>query len=196
MNPYAISATLLGATTLTLVARGPVARWGRKVKRRKGGIYLWRVDHHRNRARRVTGYVGLTNSYYHRSRQHMGSSHYAGADGKRSAVAVKVPSQAWSDLRPRMYQVIPLPWWLCWHWIMRPLETLVILATWPVYNDAKNRWNPRRIPISIAKVHRMGRDQGSLQYAAGVWAGHQLRRVAALVLGLAAFTILYLVTTR
>lgn len=133
--------------------------WLAKVKRRKGGVYLWRVDHHRNRARRVNGYVGETVSFHFRARQHMGTSHY-GDGTKRMGTAVSVPSQPWSDLNPKMYRVIKLPWWLCWKWILRPLETLVILATWPVYNDAKNRWNPRRIDRKTARVQRSSRDAG------------------------------------
>jgi hypothetical protein len=170
-------AYLIGVILTTVtgvgVLRGPGRSWLKKVKRRKGGVYVWRVDHHRNRARRVTGYVGETVSFYFRSRQHMGMSHYAG--DTRTATMTRVPSQPWSDLNPRMYKVIPLPWWLCWKWVLRPLETLVILCTWPVYNDAKNRWNPRRVPKSIAQVHRAGRDQGTLTYRASVFAAHLLR---------------------
>jgi hypothetical protein len=130
----------------------------KKWRRRRGGVYLWRVDHHQNRARRVNGYVGETVSFYFRSRQHMGMSNYAVAGGKRSAVAVKVPSQPWSDLNPVRKDVIKLPWWLCWKWVLRPLETLVMLLTWPVYNDAKNHWNPRRIPLGQARRQREARD--------------------------------------
>lgn len=129
-----------------MLAARPAKRWYRKVRRRRGGIYLWRVDHHRKRFRRVTGYVGLTNSFYHRKRQHLGMD---------SRVAAK----GWSDLRPRCYEVIRLPWWLCWRWVLGPLETLVILATWPVYNVQKNRWNPRRRTLGQAAMDRVKRDQ-------------------------------------
>jgi hypothetical protein len=181
-NPFAWLALILGAATLTLVARGPFARWVRKVKRRRGGVYLWRVDHHRNRARRVNGYVGETVSYYFRSKQHLGVSYYGEQGTTRSKTALKVPSQPWSDLNPRMYKIIPLPWWLCWKWVLRPLETLVIMCTWPVYNDAKNHWNPRRIPKPLARIQRQGRDGGrSAGYITEVWAAHQVRRVVMLV---------------
>lgn len=140
-------AILCGVLLLVFaIGAAPAGRWYRKVRRRRGGIYLWRVDHHQRRFRRVTGYVGLTNSFYHRKRQHLGQDSRAAAKG-------------WSDLRPRCYEVIRLPWWLCWRWVLSPLETLVILATWPVYNVSKNRWNPRRRTISQAAVDRARRDQ-------------------------------------
>lgn len=154
-------AAVMGVTLLGgALAVWPAKKWYRKVRRRRGGVYLWRVRHHRNPLRRVNGYVGETVSYHFRSRQHMGQSHYGPAGGPRSAVAVKVPAQPWSDLDPVLHKVIPLPWWLCWKWVLRPLETLVILCTWPVYNDAKNRWNPRRIEKGRARTQRRARDEG------------------------------------
>lgn len=175
-SAFSMAATMFGVLTVLSVARRPLARWYRKVKRRKGGIYLWRVDHHLNRARRVNGYVGETVSFYFRSRQHLGMSNYAG-DGKRQVAPVKVPSQPWSDLNPKMYKVIKLPWWLCWKWVLRPLETVVIMLTWPVYNDAKNRWNPRRITKSQAKLDRLRRDAGSATYVFRTWTAHLARYV-------------------
>jgi hypothetical protein len=142
-----------------MVTSGPVKRWVAKCRRRKGGVYLWRVDHHRNRMRRVNGYVGETVSFFLRSRQHMGISRFDPVTGQVAKNGpVKVPAQPWSDLNPVCHQIIRLPWWLCWKWILRPLESLVILVTWPVYNDAKNHWNPRRIPKSVAKAQRAARD--------------------------------------
>ena len=173
MNAHTLSWTAGGLALLVLfLARGPMARWYRKVRRRRGGVYLWRVDHHLNRARRTTGYVGLTNSFHLRSRQHMGVSRFDQYGQVAKKGFVKVPAQPWSDLNPAMYKVIKLPWWLCWHWIMRPLETLVILCTGPVYNDAKNHWNPRRIPKSIAKAQRNARDVGTLGYQIKVAGQH------------------------
>lgn len=174
-NPFAYAAIGLGALTVLMVFRGPLAKWVRKCKRRRGGVYLWRVDHHTNRARRVNGYVGETVSFYLRGRQHMGYSYYNGVTGKREAVMNKVPSQPWSDLRPICYKIVKLPWWLCWKWVLRPLETLVILCTWPVYNDAKNRWNPRRITKAMARIHRVQRDQGSARQVVRVWTAHLFR---------------------
>lgn len=175
MNAPSIIATVLGSGTLVLIFRGPLSRWYRKVRRRRGGVYLWRVDHHTNRARRVNGYVGETVSFYFRSRQHMGISHY-GQNGKRGLTPERIPAQPWSDLNPRMYKIIPLPWWLCWKWVLRPLETVVIMLTWPVYNDAKNHWNPRRITKSLARAHRLSRDRGTARQVIRVWTAHLLRR--------------------
>lgn len=154
--------------------------WLAKVKRRKGGVYLFRMDHHRNPKRRVTGYVGETVSFRLREGQHLGLGQNAYRNVyMMAAVQVQVirnqrAAQPWSDLNPRMYRIISLPWWLCWKWVLRPLETLVILATWPVYNDKKNRWNPRRIPIYLAKVQRSRRDHG---LSTGWVDTHVLRRV-------------------
>lgn len=175
------SFTALGLVVFSV----PLKRWGEKVRRRKGGVYLWRVDHHLNRARRVNGYVGETVSFYFRAKQHMGTSNYAFTGGKRTTVAARVPAQAWSDLNPVCRKVIKLPWWLCWKWVLRPLETLVIVCTWPIYNDAKNHWNPRRIPKGIAKAQRAARDGYGAPYALKVHAQHAGRwlfRAAGLVL--------------
>ena len=177
MNGFEIAATGLGSIGVLLVARGPIVRWYRKVHRRRGGVYLWRVDHHTNHARRVNGYVGETVSYYFRSRQHLGhGSRYDPVTGNVSKVGeVKVPSQPWSDLRPKMYKIIPLPWWLCWKWVLRPLETLVILCTWPMYNDAKNRWNPRRVDRKQARLYRVQRDAGTATQRLRTWTAHLFR---------------------
>lgn len=166
-----ISTTLL--IFLFLLFRPSLKRWYRKVRRRRGGVYLWRVRHHRNPMRRVTGYVGETVSFFFRGKQHLGYSRFA-PTGEVVSQGTRVPAQPWSDLDPVMHQVIKLPWWLCWKWVLRPLETLVILCTWPIYNDAKNHWNPRRIPKELAKRQRRNRDAlGSVQVfrtRSGVWA--------------------------
>lgn len=159
----------------------PLKRWIKKCKRRDGGVYLWRVDHHLNRAKRVNGYVGETVNFYLRSKQHMGLSRFDPATGQvvksraPGLAMVKVPAQPWSDLNPVMRRIIKLPWWLCWKWVLRPLETLVVLATWPIYNDAKNHWNPRRIPKDIAKTQRAARDAGGYAYRTKVVAAHGVR---------------------
>jgi hypothetical protein len=162
------------------IAWRPFKRWLRKVRRRRGGVYLWRVRHHLHAARRVNGYVGETNSFHFRRQQHLGVSRFDPVTGRAvkgtlpGVATVKVPAQPWSDLDPVMRQVIKLPWWLCWKWVLRPLETLVMLLTWPVYNDAKNRWNPRRIPRSLAKIQRARRDAGAAPYRVTVAAGRAL----------------------
>jgi hypothetical protein len=142
-------------------------RWYLKVRRRRGGIYLVRTQRHRLRPRwlswlgmRENGYVGLTVSYHLRQKDHLGT-------GRHGAKA-----KDWSDLKPIWYKIIPLPWWLCWHWFMNPLETLVIRVTAPRYNDAKNRWNPRRIPARVAKAQRLERDR-----IRSVWGPPPIRRI-------------------
>lgn len=137
--------------------------WGRKVRRRKGGVYLWRTRKHANPARRENAYVGESVSFASRAKDHLGQGRYGNK------------AKDWADLDPKVYRVIPLPWWLCWKWVLRPLETLVILATWPRYNVAKNKWNPRRIPPYLAKVQRAHRDAGGGQYAVRLWVGRVMR---------------------
>ena len=134
-------------------------RWLNKVRRRRGGIYLVRTRRHHLRPRwlswlgmRENGYVGLTVSYYLRQRDHLGT----GRHGQKA--------KDWSDLDPIWKKVIPLPWWLCWHWLMGPLETLVIRLTWPRYNVDKNHWNPRRITPARAEAQRLERDR-----IRGIW---------------------------
>lgn len=136
-------------------------KWYRKVRRRRGGVYLWRTDRHHVRpewfmrwfgwipwiGHRENAYVGESVSFYLRERDHLGKGRH------------KHAAKDWSDLRPVMHRVIKLPWWLCWKWVLRPLETLVMLVTWPRYNVAKNGWNPRRITPARAEAQRAERDR-------------------------------------
>jgi hypothetical protein len=131
-------------------------RWWRKCKRRDGGVYLWRTRKHAKPWRRENGYVGESVSFKARKDDHLGKGRYGHV------------AKDWTDLDPVMHRVIPLPWWLCWKWVLRPLETLVIVLTWPRYNDAKNRWNPRRVPLSVQKRQRAARDAAGLAYRARV----------------------------
>lgn len=168
-----------GAASVAFAFQGPLRKWVRKCKRRQGGVYLVRVDHHIDRTRRVTGYVGETVNFYLRERQHLGTSRFDPLTGKANGtVTYRTKAQPWADLRPRFYKLIPLPWWLCWKWVLRPLETLVILATFPIYNDAKNKWNPRRIRRTDAQVH-------AIQRATGNTPNPRLRRIVRRALQLA-----------
>jgi hypothetical protein len=65
----------------------------------------------------------------------------------------------WADREPYVWLRIPLP---PWKWLMRSVETLVILLLWPVYNDRKNRWNPRRISLRDQAWQRSCRDAGGV----------------------------------
>jgi hypothetical protein len=156
----------------------------RKWKRRKGGIYAWRTRKHAHPARREWGYVGLTNSFARRERDHKGKTLYERETGQVYGTTEK----PWMDLDAKVYRIIQLPWWLCWHWVMRPLETMAILILWPRYNHAKNLWNPRRVSLSRQKSQRWSRDIGGTAYRfrvhASVWARHAVQALgAALVIG-------------
>jgi hypothetical protein len=108
----------------------------------RGGVYVYRTRKPGARLNlpiisRHFGYVGETSSFWHRHAQHS-------------------ETQPWADLDPRCYR-IGLP---AWKPLLRTVETLVILCTWPVYNHAKNQWNPRRIPLGMARRMRAARDRG------------------------------------
>jgi hypothetical protein len=90
-------------------------------------------------------YVGESNNIRLRLKQHFQGG------GQFDAVA-----KPWSDREPRCVLRIPLP---PWKWLLRTVETLAILAVWPVYNHKKNLWNPRRIPLNLALTQRRLRDK-------------------------------------
>lgn len=157
-----------------------VGNWARKVRRRKGGVYLVRTRKHAS-VRRENGYVGETVNYRLRQRQHLGVGRYTEAGNVRSRTGDKpAHAKSWTDLEPRWYRVIPLPWWLCWKWVLRPLETLVMVLTWPRYNVAKNRWNPRRVPLYVQQRQRALRDAG---HSWGYLANRTVGQVAMVVAG-------------
>lgn len=176
-NPFAIAAIALGLTGAVLAFRYPIRKWIRKCKRRKPGIYLVRVDHHRNRARRVNGYVGESVNMALRKLQHLGTSRFDPVTGKaKGALMHQIPSQPWSDLRP-VWHYFPLPWWMGWKWILRPVETLAILLLWPRYNIKKNQWNPLKIDPGQARIDRAQRNSGTAAQVVRVWTAHLLRHV-------------------
>lgn len=126
-------------------------------------------------------YVGETVSFYHRSRQHLGN--VGTTDEYQSS------GQPWADLRPKMVARIPLPTSARSYIgkrvqkvILRSVETLVMLVTWPVYNDAKNRWNPRRIPKNVAKRQRTARDGRAVRWSLNFRAHHAFGIVTAAIL--------------
>lgn len=165
-----------------LVGRSIMGKRIRKWKRRKGGIYLWRTRKHAHPMRRENGYVGLTNSFTRRERDHKGKTAYMREDG----TVVQATEKPWMDLDAKVYRVIRLPWWLCWKWVLEPLETLTILVLWPRYNHAKNLWNPRRIPLSRQKAQRVERDVAGPGYRmktrAYVWGSRAIQAVGALLI--------------
>lgn len=104
-------------------------RWWRKVRARRPGIYAYRTWRHHRPTAAEWGYVGLSNRLDLRDGQHK--------------------LKPWYDLKVRRYVLVRLPWWLGWHWVLAPLETLFILLLLPRYNDAKN---PR--PGKVRKVQQ------------------------------------------
>jgi hypothetical protein len=116
---------------------------------RGAGVYVFRTRRPGLLGRipffgRHFAYVGESNAVQLRK-----DAHLLGG-GKYRAVP-----KHWADLKPTHY-VIPLPG--APKHVLRWIETLVILLCWPVYNDAKNKWNPRRIPLSSARRQRGQRD--------------------------------------
>ena len=114
-----------------------------------GGVYVYRCRKP-TAAFRIPflsfhfAYVGETTSFRHRHLQHtVGGGRYGHT------------AQPWADLDPRCVLRIPLP---PWKWLLHAVETLFILLLWPVYNHSKNLWNPRRIPLQVAKAMRAVRD--------------------------------------
>lgn len=90
-------------------------------------------------------YVGETVSFKDRHGEHMRGG---GRWKKRSA--------AWSDLDAKCVARIPLP---KKKWLLRFVETFLIFLLAPVYNDAKNKWNLRRISRASALRMRRRRDR-------------------------------------
>lgn len=115
---------------------------------------------------RHTAYVGESNAVELRRLAHVVGG------GKFGAVA-----KPWADLKPTHY-VIPLPG--APKSVLRAVETLLILLLWPVYNHAKNQWNPRRIPLSTAKRQRAQRDD--IRWSFNLRPAHVLLWVAAIMI--------------
>ena len=89
-------------------------------------------------------YVGETVSFKDRHGEHMSGG---GRWKKRAA--------SWSDLDARCVLRIPAP---AWKPLLRAVETFLIVCLAPVYNEKKNKWNPRRIPRASAARMRKRRD--------------------------------------
>lgn len=126
------------------------------------GVYVWRT---RKPAAllglpffgRHFGYVGETTSIQHRMRQHLGTP--------SPLDEFPMNGQPWCDLRPKLVLFIGLP---KWKWLLRTVETLVILLLWPVYNHSKNLWNPRRIPKYVAMRQRAARNKRDHRWSMNV----------------------------
>lgn len=151
--------------------------WLRKVWRRAGGVYAWRTRKHASR-RREWGYVGESNSFRRRQRDHEGRTAYLREDG----TVQQSTEKPWMDLDAVCHRLIRLPWWLNWTWVRRPLETLVMWVLWPRYNDRKNHWNPRRVTLSRQRAQRAARDAGAITYRANVFIRQAIQAAGVLVL--------------
>jgi hypothetical protein len=165
----------------------------RKWKRRKPGVYAWRTDRHLNPARREWAYVGESVNIGLRDRCHLGTCGHKPkiqqlGNGTTLTAGRGCVAKAWTDLNPKRRTIIRLPWWLGFKWVLRPLETIVILALAPRYNWQKNAWNPRRVPPStqaVQRAQRAERDGAGRAYQARVQAwrvGRLVMRVAGVLL--------------
>lgn len=103
-----------------------------------GLLMLFTSGHH-------FAYVGETVSFRDRHGEHT----RGGGRWKRAAAS-------WSDLDPKCVMRIPLP---KRKGLLRFVETFLITLLAPVYNDAKNKWNIRRISRSSARRMRNRRDR-------------------------------------
>lgn len=171
----------------------------KKWKRRRPGIYAFRTRKHLNMLRREWGYVGESVNIRLRERCHLGTcghkpsvQHVAGGTIVSSRGCVAKP---WTDLDPVRYTIIRLPWWLGFKWVLRPLETLVMLVLWPRYNRQKNGWNPRRVPPSTQAAQRAERNGYGPAYRAKAQAARlgravlQLAGVLLILAGLSGYLI-------
>lgn len=151
----------------------------KKWKRRKPGVYAWRTERHANRARREWGYVGESVNIGMRDRCHLGTCSHRPKVYQLPVQGSLIygggcTAKPWTDLRPVRHTIIRLPWWLGFKWVLRPLETLVILALAPRYNWQKNAWNPRRVPPSTQAAQRAQRNGARPAYHAKVQAARAL----------------------
>lgn len=154
----------LTAGVLALTFR-KLKKWVKKCKRRKPGVYGVRCDKHANRLRREWAYVGESVNLFLRQKDHLGQGRFGNKP------------KPWTTLNPTFHTLVKLPWWLGWKWILPPLETVLILTLWPRYNEAKNRWNPRRVSRHAQHAQALSRAQGGIAYRARVWSAHLGRRL-------------------
>lgn len=146
--------------------------WYRMVRARKPGIYAYRTWKHRNPTVAEWGYVGLSNRLDLRDGQHQ--------------------TKPWYDLKIRRYTLLRLPWWLGWHWVLAPLETLLICLLLPRYNWQKNP-RPGKVGPARQQIQRREREGYGGPYRArvararfGLWA-LRAAGVVAIVAGVGGF---------
>lgn len=115
-----------------------------RARRRRPGLYAYRTRKHLRRGTEW-GYGGYSTNLPLRYRCHQGTCAH-----------VNHTEKPWYDLKSG-YVELRLPWWLGWHWLLKSLETIMILALRPRYNTQKN---PRRSKVRPAQqqVQRSVRD--------------------------------------
>ncbi len=140
---------------------------------RRAGCYVWRTRKPNAPIGlpiigRHFAYVGQSNNHERRAGEHLNGSVKYGT----------LPAP-WSDLDPRRYLLPCL--FSHWKWARLAQETMWIVIFWPVYNDQKNRWNPRRIKRYAAVAQRAARDKARGMGMIGVNFGRMLVRGAVTV---------------
>lgn len=140
-------------------------------RRRKPGLYAYRTRKHLRRGIEW-GYGGYSTNLPLRFRCHQGV-----------CVHVNCTEKPWYDLKAGYWE-LRLPWWLGWHWLLRSLETIMIITLRPRYNWQKN---PRRTKVGPV-VQKMQRNTRNLRRLTGepIYRSHALdyiiRTVAALLI--------------
>lgn len=109
-------------------------------------------------------YVGETVSFKDRHGEHVNG----GGRWKRKA-------QPWADLDAKCIFRLPLP---TWKWLLRSIETFLIVFLFPVYNDRKNKGNLRRITLRAAKRQRAKRDKRKTKINFNMSAAHMIVIIA------------------
>lgn len=106
-----------------------------RARRRRPGLYAYRTRKHLRRGTEW-GYAGYSTNLPLRYRCHQGTCTH-----------VNCAEKPWYDLKA-VYVELRLPWWLGWHWLLKSIETVMIVALRPRYNTQKN---PRRGKVRPAQ---------------------------------------------
>jgi len=117
----------------------------RKAKRRNAGVYWYTAKRHLKPGRELA-YVGESWDLKRRNLEHTKGGGF-----------FKKVAKDWADLEPRQH-TFQVPWWLSWKWVLRSVETLLILVLRPRYNWAKNPYKRHRVGPKEQAVQRQIRD--------------------------------------
>jgi hypothetical protein len=141
-----------------------LAKWWRKVRRRKSGIYWYITRKHLRPWSKESGYVGKSVHLGMRDNCHEGTCRHAGCAEK-----------GWWDLVAHR-MTLRLPWWLGWDWVLLPLETLAIVLLLPRYNWQKNP-RPGKVGPRDQALQRQARDLAPAGYRRRVQMSRMLDRI-------------------